>query len=438
MVLLDEGRGISKDENLEEVTASSKEDNLTGFSSAGEIDELFENYRCFDEFVFNIPAKDKELELKVRRELIREKIDEAVKKMADPEISAARALIASWNGRLEFLKGHAGDATKLLITAVKLNPLLEFAWVALGEASLKLQKYDQARYCFEECLNYTPNSKLALIQLSKIFRNSSFKESAMRGMEKSTPNEWDLMSVQRAKEALKINLDDGECWFSMANAFTRAYLKDLRNKKFLDSASNAYIKSMNCKLHSLRDHPDLYHNMGLIYQLEQNYQQSLENFERSARFQDGSQALKCLNQLTTLLSVSEKAWKSKGALSFKRKATFLEKLRAYTGSNSAQDTTLYSFSSLADGSNVGKATAVVTVQVISSCGDVPMMALVMDSTEEFFIMVSYRLLVDTKKNMPIGKIIKIVDPIKSIAKVDFQDTHVGFPLLSGWTEIVRE
>lgn len=433
MVLLDEGRGISKDENLEEVTASSKEDNLTGFSSAGEIDELFENYRCFDEFVFNIPAKDKELELKVRRELIREKIDEAVKKMADPEISAARALIASWNGRLEFLKGHAGDATKLLITAVKLNPLLEFAWVALGEASLQLQKYDQARYCFEECLNYTPNSKLALIQLSKIFRNANFKESAMQGVDKFAQTEWDLMSVQRAKEALKINLDDGECWFSMANAFTRAYLKDLRNKKYLESALNAYMKSMNCKLHSLRDHPDLYHNMGLIYQLEQNYQKSLENFERSARFQDGSQAQKCLNQLTNLLSVSDKAWRNKGGMSEKRRGVFLERLKTHT---SAHDSSQSNWKLLEDGPNIGKTTVVVPLQLISSSGDVPMMALVMDAWEDFFIMVSYRLLMDTlKKNC---KIVKIVDPIKSIAKVDFKDIHVEFPVLSGWTEIVRE
>merc|ERR1719510_2521652 len=164
------------------------------------LEEQFEEYRSFEEFIFNISEKDKQKELKRRQRELHESVNAAIAEFPNPPTSLVhRGLVDYWKGRLLFYENKTREARDQLISAVKLNPCLEFAWIILGETYLKDQELDQARYCFEECLNFLEASKLSLIQLSKLFRSAN-KNTKLRDLELSHEQ-----SLQRAREALKLD-----------------------------------------------------------------------------------------------------------------------------------------------------------------------------------------------------------------------------------------
>lgn len=117
----------------------------------------------------------------------------------------------------EYLKGkildvvpeYRKDAEDHLSKAVKLNPSLADAWLCLGSCIWKKGDLPAAKNCFNLALSKGPNKKI-LCQLSMLERS----------MAQGSEDQAEIVeeSIQHAKEAITLDVKDGNSWYNLGNA----------------------------------------------------------------------------------------------------------------------------------------------------------------------------------------------------------------------------
>lgn len=104
---------------------------------------------------------------------------------------------------LNVLSSYDENAKEDLIRAVKLDPHCSDGWVALGNCFWKNAQLVKAKNCFTSSLLYQRDRK-ALRALSMVLRQLG-----------NTPQDKFTniqVSVQYAKDAIKLDVQDGESW----------------------------------------------------------------------------------------------------------------------------------------------------------------------------------------------------------------------------------
>lgn len=121
------------------------------------------------------------------------------------------SLSKAQKAELLFLKGKALSlldmydrrAEDALGKSVKLNPSQLEAWNILGEVFYQKKDYPQSKRCFESALQLCGNNKVSLRKLSMVSRFLGNPEERAANVRES---------VKLAKEAVKLDLNDGESW----------------------------------------------------------------------------------------------------------------------------------------------------------------------------------------------------------------------------------
>ena len=121
------------------------------------------------------------------------------------------ALSKNQKAELLYLKGKALSlldsydrrAEDALGKSVKLNPAQMDAWNVLGEVFYLKKDYPQSKRCFESSLQLCGPNKVSLRKLSMVSRFLGNPEERSANV---------LESVKLAKEAVKLDLNDGESW----------------------------------------------------------------------------------------------------------------------------------------------------------------------------------------------------------------------------------
>nr|CAB3451831.1 unnamed protein product [Digitaria exilis] len=210
-------------------------------------------------------------------------------------------------GVFEFLRGKILDvfpdyhkeAEDHLSKAVKLNPSLVDAWLCLGNCIWKKGDLSAAKNCFSLALSKGSDKKI-LCQLSMLER------SMAQGSE-----DQELLveeSINHAKEAVVLDIKDGNSWYNMGNAYlTSFFVGGAWDHTKLHHSVKAYQNAEKDKTMSLN--PDLYYNCATADKYLENYERALRGFEAAALKDPGLGADTEVEKIISLLDKLENAMK---------------------------------------------------------------------------------------------------------------------------------
>ncbi|XP_046381008.2 tetratricopeptide repeat protein 5-like [Haliotis rufescens] len=195
------------------------------------------------------------------------------------------------------------EALDLLSKAVKLDPKLVEAWNHLGECYWKSGNIPSAKNCFTGALNYQKN-KVSLRNLSMVLRQLSGPPAEKVSLIEE--------SVEKAKEAIQLDIKDGTSWLILGNAYLSLFFTAGQNPKVLKQCMSAYAQAERDPV--AQGNPDLHFNRATSYQYQEEYQQALAGFDRAMLLDPGwdepgekeTQLLQFLGTLTDMINTKGK------------------------------------------------------------------------------------------------------------------------------------
>ncbi|KAA0034605.1 tetratricopeptide repeat protein 5-like isoform X3 [Cucumis melo var. makuwa] len=205
-----------------------------------------------------------------------------------------RAMYEYLRGKmLDVFPEYRKEAEDHLSKAVKLNPSLADAWLCLGNCIWKKGDLSSAKNCFTLALNKRPEKKL-LCQLSMLERKMA--------QGKCTENEAKLVeeSIQHAKEAVTLDVKDGNSWYNLGNAcLTSFFVTGAWDHSKLLQSLKAYQNAE--KDEKMLSNPDLYFNCATVNKYLENYYRALSGFEAAALKDPSLSATREVHKMVTLL-----------------------------------------------------------------------------------------------------------------------------------------
>lgn len=205
---------------------------------------------------------------------------------------------------LDVFPDYRKEAEDHLSKAVKLNPSLADAWLCLGNCIWKKGDLSSAKNCFTLALSKGRNKRI-LCQLSMLERR----------MTQGTENEVELVeeSIQHAREAITLDVKDGNSWYNLGNAcLTSFFVTGSWDHSKLLQSLKAYQNAE--KDERMKFNPDLYFNCATVNKYLENYERALSGFEAAALKDPGLNAaeevqkmVNLLNKLENLLKVHARA-----------------------------------------------------------------------------------------------------------------------------------
>ncbi|CAN6222329.1 unnamed protein product [Urochloa humidicola] len=319
-------------------------------------------------------------------------------------------------GLFEYLRGKILDvfpdyhkeAEDHLSKAVKLNPSLVDAWLCLGNCIWKKGDLSAAKNCFSLALSKGSDKKI-LCQLSMLER------SMAQGSEDQTILVEE--SIKHAKEAVMLDIKDGNSWYNMGNAYlTSFFVGGAWDHTKLHHSVKAYQNAEKDKTMSLN--PDLYYNCATADKYLENYERALRGFEAAALKDPGLGADREVQKIIGLLDKLENAMK--GQLRSKRLASLVSSLNDVILKSFHKKATI---SELSKGLN--KAVAVVgkVVLLIRHDNVAPLYYLTCDLDQSYFILSIYGLRDDAIKE---GDRVVLYEPYYRILEASWKDKRYQF------------
>lgn len=307
----------------------------------------------------------------------------------------------------EYLKGkildvvpeYRKDAEDHLSKAVKLNPSLADAWLCLGSCIWKKGDLPAAKNCFNLALSKGPNKKI-LCQLSMLERS----------MAQGSENQAEIVeeSIQHAKEAITLDVKDGNSWYNLGNAcLTSFFVTGSWDHSKLLQSLKAYQNAE--KDERMKSNPDLYFNCATVNKYLENYERALSGFEASALKDPSLNATEEVQMMVNLLDKIENLLK--GHAKTKRVASLASSLAVVKLSSSHKRATV---DLLSEGLN--KAVAVVgkVLFFVKHENVTPLYFLVCDSNQTCFVLSVYGMRNDAIKE---GDLLTLLEPYYRL--VDF-------------------
>ncbi|KAF5450978.1 hypothetical protein F2P56_031286 [Juglans regia] len=309
---------------------------------------------------------------------------------------------------LDVFPDYRKEAEDHLSKAVKLNPSLADAWLCLGNCIWKKEDLSAAKNCFTLALSKGPNKKI-LCQLSMLERR----------MAQGTENEVELIeeSIQHAKEAITLDVKDGNSWYNLGNAcLTSFFVTGAWDHSKLLQSLKAYQNAE--KDERMKSNPDLYFNNATVNKYLENYERALRGFEAAALKDPGLNAGEEVQKMVNLLDKLENMLR--GHARAKRLASLASSLGAVNLSSSYKQATI---DLLLEGLN--KAVAVVgkVVFFIKHEGIAPLYYLVCDSNQICFILSLYGTRNDAIKE---GDQLSLLEPYYRYIDFSWKGKHYQF------------
>lgn len=206
------------------------------------------------------------------------------------------------------------EAEENLSRAVKLNPRNIDGWNSLGECFWKKGDLNTARLCFSSALEHMKN-KSSLRSLSMVLRQLGEDDKARRSNISQ--------SVELAKQAVALDVEDGISWMILGNAYLSFMFNCSLKKEDLNKALNAYEKAKFLPKSS--NHPDLYYNQSTLYRYLEKYQEAFDGFTKASSLDPKwTEPAKALHSLQAQLTKTSELLSKKGRM---KQKTFETKIR---------------------------------------------------------------------------------------------------------------
>lgn len=320
-----------------------------------------------------------------------------------------RAMYEYLRGKmLDVFPEYRKEAEDHLSKAVKLNPSLADAWLCLGNCIWKKGDLSSAKNCFTLALNKRPEKKL-LCQLSMLERK----------MAQGTENEAKLVeeSIQHAKEAVTLDVKDGNSWYNLGNAcLTSFFVTGAWDHSKLLQSLKAYQNAE--KDEKMLSNPDLYFNCATVNKYLENYDRALSGFEAAALKDPSLSATREVHKMVNLLDKLDNMLKAHAKI--RRGASLPSSVDAVSSNFSYKRATV---DHLSEGLN--KAVAVIgkVSFFIKHDSLAPLYYLVCDSNQTCFVLSLYGMRNDTVKE---GDQITLLEPYYRNLDFSWKGKHYQF------------
>ncbi|CAN8024876.1 hypothetical protein HPB47_008369 [Ixodes persulcatus] len=381
------------------------------------IKSAIEDLYCFrDSYYVNNPSaseteKNGDIEDKLRGILASLDVNEGSLKKSD------RAMYHMLRGKALNIRPHFETETyEALSRAVKFNPKLVEAWNELGECYWKKGDILKAQNCFEGVLKITKD-KVSLRNLSMLLRQVG------ETPEDKLKNVCD--SVDKAKQALELDITDGNSWYILGNAYLALYFSGSQNAKTVQEAMSAYSRALEDP--KMKYSSDLYHNFAVALKHQEDFQGALQHLDKAAALdptysnpKEKSQNL--LKYLTTL----DKMISNKGNLKPRKVKTLLASLKPHHLGPFRDHATIKAkkFNDLVPGKNPSCVLAAKVVCNLDSEERFPLTLVTVDEDAVCFAVTIYNLA--EGKGFLIGDTIVIPDPLVCKAHIEYKDHVISF------------
>lgn len=174
---------------------------------------------------------------------------------------------------LNVLPDYNPEVKDTLTRLVKFHPKLVEAWNELGTCFWKKGDIKGAKSCFESAVREEKNPE-SLRNLSMVLRQVG-----------ETPEEKFSnihLSLEKAKEAVNLNIQDGKSWYILGNAYLSLYFTTDQNPNLLKQCLSSYGQAYSDS--SLKCNPDLHYNWAIALKYDENYRIALENLEKALKY----------------------------------------------------------------------------------------------------------------------------------------------------------
>ncbi|XP_065881886.1 uncharacterized protein [Euphorbia lathyris] len=309
---------------------------------------------------------------------------------------------------LDVLPDYRKEAEDHLSKAVKLNPSLADAWLCLGNCIWKKGDLSSAKNCFNLALSKGPNKKI-LCLLSMLERR----------MAQGAENQAELVeeSIQHAKDAITLDVKDGNSWYNLGNALlTSFFTTGAWDHNKLQRSLKAYQNAE--KDERMQSNPDLYFNSATVNKYLENYERALSGFEAASLKDPSLGATEEAQKIVNLLDKLENFLR--GQARTKRLASVSSSLAAVHLNSSYRRVTI---DLLLDGLN--KAVAIVgkVLFFVKHENVTPLYYLVCDSNQICFVLSVYGIINDVIKE---GDQLTLLEPYYHSTDFCWKEKHYHF------------
>ncbi|KAI5677270.1 hypothetical protein M9H77_08220 [Catharanthus roseus] len=292
--------------------------------------------------------------------------------------------------KYEFLRGkildvfadYKKEAEDHLSKAVKLNPSLGDAWLSLGSCIWKKGDLSAAKNCFMLALSKGPNKKI-LCQLSMLERR----------MAQGAENQAEIVeeSIKHAKEAIALDVKDGNSWYNLGNAcMTSFFVTGAWDHSKLLQSLKAYQNAE--KDDKMKYNPDLFFNCATVNKYLENYERALSGFEAAASKDPGLNAGEEVQNIVHLLDKLESLLR--GQTKAKRLASLTSSLATVNLSPSYKRITI---DNLLEGLNKGVAIVGKVLFFVRHASPAPLYYLLCDANQTCYVLTVYGIRDDAVK-----------------------------------------
>ncbi|XP_052834053.1 tetratricopeptide repeat protein 5 [Octopus bimaculoides] len=168
-------------------------------------------------------------------------------------------------------------------------------------------KDEDVKKKMEECLELL-SSKKGLSKNKVSLRNLSMVLRQIPGIPPLEKLEIVKESVEKAKDAVHMDITDGSSWANLGNAYLSLFFAEGQNPKTLKQAMSAYNQAVRDPV--AKNNPDLHFNRAIAYKYQEDYQEALEGFSTAKALdcdwlgpvEQETRLLDFLTQLTMLQS----------------------------------------------------------------------------------------------------------------------------------------
>ncbi|KAK9064580.1 hypothetical protein SSX86_015962 [Deinandra increscens subsp. villosa] len=351
----------------------------------------------------------------------------------------------------EYLKGKILDvfpeyskkAEDHLSKAVKLNPSLADAWLCLGNCIWKKGDLTATRNCFTLALSKGPNKKI-LSQLSMLERRMAQGKKhclfnhvyhdfefcflyvcslscllTFSCLSLGADNQEEIVaeSIKHAKEAIALDVKDGNSWYNLGNAcLTCFFVTGAWDHSKLQQSLKAYQNAE--KDESMKLNPDLYFNCATVNSYLENYERALSGFEAAASIDPCLNATEEVEKMINLFDKLDNLLK--GQIKAKRLASLTSSLSEVQLNPSYRRATI---DNLLDGLNKKIAVVGKVLFFIKHENITPLYYLVCDSNQICFVLTVYGISNDAIKE---GDQITLLDPSFHNNGFSWNEKHYEF------------
>ncbi|BFZ12632.1 hypothetical protein BsWGS_15671 [Bradybaena similaris] len=320
---------------------------------------------------------------------------------------------------------YSQEAEEALTKAVKLDPRLVDAWNHLGECYWKKEDVSAAKNCFTGALGHSKN-KVSLRNLSMVLRQLSGPP-----VEKVKLIEE---SVERAKEAVQMDITDGRSWLILGNAYLCEFFSTGQKPKVLKQCMQAYSQAEKDPV--ARGNPDLHFNRAVTYKYQEDYQKAIDGFSLASQLDPSWMEAKVKEtELLNYLLDIQKMIELKGKMKPRKIESLLSSLSdrdlgphaggQYTSkAGSVVTLSQCRLAELQPKVNYGKVVLGKVVCSINSTDLVPFAFCLIDADKMCVAVTVYNLAQGA--GMKIGDSVAIPEPVMKKVKVSHKGTEIGF------------